>query len=74
MSAGDKKPRARERHSAKELLGLVRAADAVAIERVKKVIRDFDTSRFSLMTAQFVVAREAGFRSWADMLHTGASS
>lgn len=70
MSASDKKPFATQRKRAKELLALVRAADPAAVERVSKIIHHFDENRFSLMTAQYVVAREAGFSSWADMLQS----
>ncbi len=66
----NRKSHGRERGAAKELKKLVAAGDAAAIARAQQHIHHFDPSRFSLMTAQHVVAREAGFASWSAMLET----
>jgi len=70
MSADKRKPFGPQRRDAKELLKLVKAGDASAIGRAQKHLHHFDASRFSLMTAQHIIAREQGFTSWADMLRT----
>ncbi len=71
MSAHKTKPFGRQRRDAKELLKLVRAGDSAAIERAQKHLHHFDPTRFSLMTAQFLIAREKGFQSWGAMLASG---
>ena len=68
MSASDRKPHGHARKTAKALLKAVRAGDLAAIERCRAHIISFDPERFSLMTAQHVVAKERGFNSWSDLL------
>jgi ankyrin repeat protein len=60
------------RKQAKDLLHLVRAGDAVAAQRVHSAIPRLAGSTkppptLSLADAQFVLAREHGFRNWSDL-------
>src|SRR5262245_26455193 len=60
------------RKQAKELLRDYRAGDAAAVERLRTVIpRLADPARTDSVTladAQFVLAREYGFESWAKLV------
>jgi ankyrin repeat protein len=55
------------RKQAKDLLRDYRAGDAGAAGRVRAVIRRDATRGLALADAQFVVAREYGFQSWAAL-------
>lgn len=71
MSADKRKPFSRSRKAAKQLKKAVEAGEPAAIERCRRHMHSFDPTRgVSLMHAQHVVAREAGFMSWSDMLHS----
>ena len=50
---------------AKELLAAHRAGEAAAIDRIQEHLPD--KQRIALADAQFVIAREYGFRSWAEL-------
>jgi ankyrin repeat protein len=54
-----------QRKQAKELLRAVRAGDASAHARVRRYLPD--KPRLTLADAQFVIAREYGFESWARL-------
>jgi len=54
-----------QRKQAKELLRAFRAGDASARERIRRHLPD--KARLTLADAQFVLAREHGFRSWAAL-------
>lgn len=54
-----------QRKLAKELLSAFRADDPEARERVRRHLPD--KPRVTLTDAQFALAREYGFRSWADL-------
>jgi ankyrin repeat protein len=54
-----------QKRQAKELLRLVRAGDAQAVARVRRHLPD--KPALSLADAQFVLAREYGFRSWTAL-------
>src|SRR4051812_48121959 len=60
------------RKRAKELLRLYRAGDTAAVERVRAIIPRLTDKRPSddviLADAQFVLAREYGFESWAKLV------
>jgi hypothetical protein len=55
------------RKRAKDLLRAYRAGDAAATERFRAVSPRLDTA--TLTDAQFVLAREHGFESWAKLKH-----
>src|SRR5687768_16695462 len=59
------------RKQAKELLQLIRADDPGAAQRVRAAIPRLAASESMrdapLADAQFVIAREYGFRSWAEL-------
>jgi hypothetical protein len=57
------------RKQAKDLLKVYRAGDAEARTRVGEVLGE-SPPRFALTDAQFVLASEHGFRSWADFRHS----
>src|SRR5512142_2715078 len=50
---------------AKELLRAFRAAEPEAVERVRAELPD--KARITLADAQLVLAREYGFRNWAEL-------
>jgi hypothetical protein len=54
------------RKQAKHLLRSYEAGDAAARERAAEVLGDRAAGRFLLSDAQFVLAQEHGFRTWAD--------
>jgi ankyrin repeat protein len=54
-----------QKTQAKELLKALRAGDAGARERVRRHLPD--KQRITLSDAQFVIAREYGFESWAKL-------
>lgn len=54
-----------QKKQAKELLGALRAGDADALARFRRQLPD--RAAPTLADAQFVLAREHGFRSWAAM-------
>lgn len=54
-----------QKRQAKELLRLLRAGDAQALARIRRHLPD--KPALSLADAQFVLAREYGFRSWAAL-------
>src|SRR5689334_3009558 len=58
-----------QRKRAKDLLRAVRAGDAVARRRVADAVAlpAEDAVTMKLADAQFVIARELGFRSWPDL-------
>ena len=60
------------RKQAKDLLHLARAGDAGAAQRIRLVISRLGDAKsplsdLTLADAQFVLAREHGFRSWSDL-------
>lgn len=55
-----------QRKAAKRLKRDLNRGDGSALARVAAVLRD--PAGASLMSCQHVIAVEAGFRSWADML------
>jgi len=61
------------RKQAKALVHAYRAGDAEAIRRAAAVLGVRARERFLLSDAQHVVAREAGFPTWAEMKHAGPS-
>ncbi|UBU18689.1 ankyrin repeat domain-containing protein [Nonomuraea gerenzanensis] len=62
------------RKQAKQLLRAHAAGDGVAWARVGEVLGGRRAGRFLLSDAQFVVAQEHGFRSWAEFrAHVGGS-
>jgi hypothetical protein len=54
------------RKEAKGLLRTFRANEPEALERAAEVLGGREEKRFVLSDAQFVIAQEHGFRSWAD--------
>jgi Ankyrin repeats (3 copies) len=54
------------RKQAKHLLRSYEAGDAVARDRAAEVLGDRAAGRFLLSDAQFVLAQEHGFRTWAE--------
>jgi hypothetical protein len=54
------------RKQAKHLLRSYEAGDAVARDRAAEVLGDRAAERFLLSDAQFVLAQEHGFRTWAE--------
>ena len=54
------------RKQAKALLRSYEAGDAAARDRAAEVLGDRATGRFLLSDAQFVLAQEHGFRTWAE--------
>jgi hypothetical protein len=54
------------RKQAKHLLHSYEAGDAVARDRAAEVLGDRAAGRFLLSDAQFVLAQEHGFRTWAE--------
>ena len=54
------------RKQAKHLLRMYETGDAAARDRVADVLGDRAPGRFLLSDAQFVLAQEHGFRSWAE--------
>ena len=54
------------RKQAKHLLRSYEAGDAAARDRVAEVLGDRAAGRFLLSDAQFVLAQEHGFRTWAE--------
>jgi hypothetical protein len=54
------------RKQAKHLLRLYEAEDAAARDRAAEVLGDRAAGRFLLSDAQFVLAQEHGFRTWAE--------
>ncbi len=54
------------RKQAKHLLRSYEAGDAAARDRVAEVLGDRAAERFLLSDAQFVLAQEHGFRTWAE--------
>lgn len=56
------------RREAKELVRAYRVGDEIARERAERVLGD--RGRFLLSDAQFVLAREHGFASWAALRNT----
>jgi hypothetical protein len=54
------------RKQAKHLLRSYEAGDAAARDRVAEVLGDRAAGRFVLSDAQFVLAQEHGFRTWAE--------
>jgi catechol 2,3-dioxygenase-like lactoylglutathione lyase family enzyme len=58
----------RFKKQSKALVKAVKAGDPEAIARVQ-AIRHEGVVRFGLMKAQHVVAREAGFKSWEELIH-----
>jgi hypothetical protein len=57
------------KRQAKELLRGVRAGDAGSLERCRAAGAAVDTASATLSEAQFVLAREYGFDSWARLKH-----
>src|SRR5689334_19388292 len=58
------------RKQAKDLLHAYRARDDAAVQRVRNIIQrvnDASRSEIALGDAQFVLAREYGFESWAAL-------
>jgi catechol 2,3-dioxygenase-like lactoylglutathione lyase family enzyme len=62
----------RFKKQSKALVNAVKAGDAKAIARVQAV-RHEGVLHFGLMKAQHVVAREAGFKSWDELIHASES-
>ena len=54
------------RKQAKHLLRSYEAGDAAARDRAAEVLGDRAAGRFLLSDAQFVLAQEHGFRTWAE--------
>ena len=54
------------RKQAKHLLRSYEAGDAAARDRAAEVLGDRAAERFLLSDAQFVLAQEHGFRTWAE--------
>src|ERR1700722_15090309 len=54
------------RKQAKQLLRSYEAGDAAARDRAAEVLGDRAAGRFLLSDAQFVLAQEHGFRTWAE--------
>lgn len=54
------------RKQARQLLRMFEAGDAAARDRVTEVAGDRAGGRFLLSDAQFVLAREHGYRTWAE--------
>ena len=54
------------RKQAKHLQHTYETGEAVARARVADVLVDRDAERFLLSDAQFVLAQEHGFRTWAE--------
>jgi hypothetical protein len=54
------------RKQAKELVRAWRERDAEAVERVEEALGDRAHDRFRLSDAQWVIASEHGYRSWAE--------
>src|SRR6185503_3924203 len=63
------------RKQAKELLRAFRSGDAVARERFRAIVPRFASANESavLADAQFVIAREAGFPNWAELVRHAES-
>src|SRR2546423_13019010 len=61
------------RKQAKELLRALRAGDPTARSRFAAANRDIGSHQIQLAEAQFVIARELGFASWARLKHHIAS-
>ncbi len=57
------------RKQAKELLRDYRAGDATAASRIIAIIPPAQSDEVTLADAQFVLAREYGFESWAKLMH-----
>lgn len=55
---------------AKKLFRQVKAGEAEALDRVKRVLKDSED--ISLMRVQHVVAAECGFLKWEDLLRASA--
>jgi transposase InsO family protein len=55
------------RKQAKALVRAYRAGERDAVERAESVLGERARERFLLSDAQFVVAREQGHRTWADL-------
>jgi ankyrin repeat protein len=60
-----------QKTQAKELLRAFRSADPEAVERIRAVLPD--KQRLTLADAQFVLAREYGFTSWAELRRRAAA-
>jgi hypothetical protein len=60
------------RKQAKALVRAVRAGEPEAVERARLVLGDRLGERFRLSDAQFVVAREAGYRTWPRLARAEA--
>jgi hypothetical protein len=62
-----------QRKQAKALVRAFRAGDAQAVRRAHAVLGDRSHERFALSDAQHVIAREQGYRTWAELKQAAAS-